>query len=90
MHYPGSIEQKVESAQQLLGYHGHALNVQQQLWLLLARELAQQGLVDLERLACAAEVEAQRFPNDPAWFYGLLESAHLLRGQQADPHSYVR
>lgn len=96
---PHSPERKAEllaqwrrdAERQTLAQHGSEIAALEQMWLELARGLAAAGVLNAEALAQRLEEQAQRDPENPAWFYGLLRAAQLLRQPaSSDPDSLVQ
>ena len=91
MHEQDPARLRTEHAAQQQQLHDAELAALEQMWLALARELAEQGGLDAEALAQRLEEHAQRAPNVPGWHFGLLNAAQLLRqGPSSDPDSLVQ
>lgn len=79
-----------QHAAQQLEVHGTQLAVIEQMWLELARALAEQGVLNAEALAQRLEAHAQRAEELPGWFFGLTTAAQMLRRSSSDPDSLVQ
>lgn len=77
-------------AAQQLETQGMQLAVIEQMWLELARALAEQGVLNAEALAQRLEEHAARAQDSPVWFYGLRGAAQLLRQPSSDPDNLVQ
>lgn len=69
---------------------GMQIAVLEQMWLELARALAEQGALNGEALAQRLEVHALRAQEHAGWYYGLMQAARLLRQSSNDPDSLVQ
>ena len=80
-----------ETDRYVLQAHGSTLGAHAQMWLTLARALDAAGVLSADALAQQLERHAQRAPEDPGWFYTLLEVAQLLREPSSNhPDSRLR
>ena len=77
-------------AAQQVETQGMQLAVIEQMWLELARALAEQGVLNAEALAQRLEEHAARAQDSPVWFYGLRGAAQLLRQPSSDPDNLVQ
>ena len=77
-------------AAQQLETQSTQIAVIEQMWLELARALAEQGVLNADALAQRLEEHALRAQHLPGWFYGLTEAAQMLRQPSSDPDSLVQ
>ena len=79
-----------QGERQQLEVQGMQHAVIEQMWLELARALAEQGVLNAEALAQRLEEHAARAQDSPVWFYGLRGAAQLLRQPSSDPDNLVQ
>ena len=85
------VEVGQQTDRYVLQAHGSTLGAHAQMWLTLARALDAAGVLSADALAQQLERHAQRAPEDPGWFYTLLEVAQLLREPSSNhPDSRLR